>query len=72
MVIKYQPNQIINYDETRFKWEVKSQYTYDYRGASWIKGITITRMNKSVAVVLMIGGDEKKYPAMILFSESKG
>lgn len=58
-VVKYEPNQIINYDETRFELEVKSQYAYDYKGATRIKGITTTRMNKSVTVVSMVGADGK-------------
>ena len=41
-------------NETRFDWENRSQHAYDYRGTDRIKGITSTKMNKSLTVFLMI------------------
>ena len=39
----------------------KAKYSYDYKGASQIKGITTTRANHDVTVLLLIRASGVKY-----------
>ena len=64
----YRYDQIINYDEAQFKWEVRSKWTYDYKVVS---SINTTKLNKAVTVCLMVRVDGFKYTAMVIFSEKK-
>ena len=64
-------DKIYNYDETRFEWELKSQFTYDFKGMKNIKGLKTSKAGHCVTVLLMIRADGFKLPALIIFKRKR-
>ena len=50
--------------------ELKSKYSYDYRGASWVTGISTIKENHFLTVLQMINASGSKFTVMIIFIET--
>jgi len=66
---QYTLDQIYNFDETRFEWEVKSRFTYDFYGTDRVLGCSSNAINHALTVMLMVRADGTKLPALIIFKE---
>ncbi|CAG9331671.1 unnamed protein product [Blepharisma stoltei] len=69
---QFVPSNIYNFDETRFDWDVKSKFTYDFKGTQRILGVQSAKMNHFITVMLMIRADGEKMPALLIFQEKNG